>query len=123
MTQTALSSPPEQHWRRALADGRLLLQRDPASGQHHFPPRLVSPAGSALEWVEAAGTGTVYSVTIIRPRPPARPYNVVLVTLSEGPRLMSKVTGIAAEDVTIGMAVTAQIEDRDGQGVLVFHPA
>ena len=123
MTQTAPEFPPEQHWRDALAEGRFLLQRDPANGEFHFPPRLASPSGGLLEWVEAAGVGTVYSTTTVRVRPPAEPYNVALIDLAEGARLMSRVEGIAAQDVTIGMPVQARIDQQDEGPVLVFHPA
>lgn len=123
MTQTATEFPPEQHWREALAEGRFLLQRDPADGEYYFPPRLASPGGGLLEWVEAAGLGTVYSTTAVRVRPPAEPYNVALIDLAEGARLMSRVEGIAAQDVTIGMPVRARITEQDGGPVLVFHPA
>ena len=123
MTQTAPEFTPEQHWRDALAEGRFLLQRDPANGEFHFPPRLASPSGGLLEWVEAAGVGTVYSTTTVRVRPPAEPYNVALIDLAEGARLMSRVEGIAAQDVTIGMPVQARIDQQDEGPVLVFHPA
>ena len=115
MTQTAPEFP--------LAEGRFLLQRDPANGEFHFPPRLASPSGGLLEWVEAAGVGTVYSTTTVRVRPPAEPYNVALIDLAEGARLMSRVEGIAAQDVTIGMPVQARIDQQDEGPVLVFHPA
>lgn len=123
MTQTASEFPPEKHWRDALAEGRFLLQRDPESGECYFPPRLASPSGGLLEWVEAAGAGTVYSTTMVRVRPPAEPYNVALIDLAEGARLMSRVEGIPAQDVTIGMPVRARIDEGDGGPVLVFHPA
>lgn len=123
MNDTAFEFPPEQHWRDALAGGRFLLQRDPANGEYHFPPRLASPIGGLLEWVEAAGLGTVYSTTTVQTRPPAEPYNVALIDLAEGARLMSRVEGIAAQDVAIGMQVKAHIDQRDGVSVLVFHPA
>jgi uncharacterized protein len=122
MTHIAPEFPPERHWRDALAEGRFLLQRDPVNGQHYFPPRLVSPSGGLLEWAEIEGLGTVYSTTTVQTRPPAEPYNVALIDLAEGPRLMSRVEGIAAPDVAIGMAVKAQIAERDGISVLVFHP-
>lgn len=123
MTQTASETPPEKHWRDALAQGRFLLQRDPDNGEYYFPPRLASPGGGLLEWAEAAGLGTVYSTTTVRVRPPTEPYNVALIDLAEGARLMSRVEGIAAQDVTIGMPVKARIDEIDGGPVLVFHPA
>ncbi|WP_439533161.1 Zn-ribbon domain-containing OB-fold protein [Polymorphobacter sp.] len=114
---------PEAEWRAALADGRLLLQRGVESGQAFFPPRLAEPrTGAAVEWIETCGRGTVYSVTVIGRKPPEPAYAVVLVTLAEGPRMMSRVDGVAAEAVTIGMAVRARIIEEEGQKLLVFEP-
>jgi uncharacterized OB-fold protein len=104
----------------------LLLQRSPADGRHFYPPRVIAPTpgGDALEWVEASGKGTVYSVTMISPKPPAEPYNVVLVDLEEGPRMMSRVEGLAAAEAKIGMPVQARIDKQeDGEPILLFVPA
>lgn len=117
---------PEAQWRQALSQGRFMLQRSPADGRHFYPPRVIapSPGGDALEWVEASGRGTVYSVTTISPKPPAEPYNVVLVDLDEGPRMMSRVEGVPAAEVTIGMAVRARIgRQADSEPILLFDPA
>jgi uncharacterized OB-fold protein len=122
MTETI---SPEAHWRDALAGGRFLLQRSRSSGAHIFPPRVMAPGTGAddLDWVEASGAGTIYSVTVISPKPPAEPYPVVLVDLAEGPRVMSRVEGVPAHDVTIGMAVTARMADGEDGPLLVFDPA
>jgi uncharacterized protein len=116
---------PEAQWRAALAEGRLLLQRSGADGSHVFPPRTMAPGSGNddLEWVTASGQGTVYSVTVIAPKPPLEPYNVVLVDLDEGPRVMSRVEGIAAAEVQIGMRVSARIDDDQGEPILLFDPA
>jgi uncharacterized protein len=115
---------PEAHWRAALAEGRLLLQRSASDGAFVFPPRIMAPGTGSddLEWVQASGQGTVYSVTVISPRPPLEPYNVVLVDLDEGPRVMSRVEGIAAADVKIGMRVQARIGEENGEAILLFDP-
>ena len=114
---------PERMWCDALADGRLMLPREIFTGRCFFPPRVASPrSGEAWNWVEASGRGTVYSTSIVHPRPPEAPYNVALVELEEGPRLMSRVDGIVPEDVAIGMKVVARI-DRDGvEPLLLFVP-
>lgn len=111
---------PETHWRNALAQGRLLIQRAAGSGATFFPPRLIEPGTGEpdIEWIEASGFGTVYSVTSIHPKPPAEPYAVVLVDLDEGPRLMSRVDGPG--DVAIGQRVRARI-DRSGEPILLFE--
>ena len=38
-------------------------------------------------------------------------YNISLVTLKEGPRMMARVVGIDPHEVKIGMAVTADIQE------------
>ena len=117
-------SGPEQIWRDALADGRLMLPRETTSGRYFFPPRIAAPGnGASWEWAEASGRGTVYSVSIVHPRLPEQAYNVVLVDLAEGPRLMSRVEGMAPEAVTIGMAVTARIATTADGPLLLFDPA
>lgn len=121
--QTAAHLPTEAHWREALIEGRLLLQRDRETGKAYFPPRIAGSKGQALEWFEATGRGVVYSVTVIHPRPPKEPYNVVLVDLEEGARVMSRVDGVPAQEVAIGMPVIASIEQSQEGPLLIFHPA
>jgi len=117
-------SGPEQQWRDALAQGRLTLPRETQSGRCFFPPRVAAPgSGAHWEWVEASGQGTVYSVSIVYPRAPQTPYNVVIVELAEGPRLMSRVEGAASDAIAIGMAVTARIANGADGPLLLFDPA
>lgn len=111
---------PAAIWREALREGRLLLQRDPDSGLAIFPPRPVGEAEP--EWIAASGHGRVYSATTIHPRPPELPYNVVLVDLAEGPRMMARVEA-APEAVTIGMEVRARIITENDAPLVVFDPA
>ena len=117
-------SGPEAAWRSALAQGRFMLQKSASDGAYIFPPRTMVPGTGAddLTWVEAAGTGSVYSVTVISPKPPLEPYNVVLVDLDEGPRVMSRIDGIAAQEVAIGMRVRARISEEAGAPILLFGP-
>ena len=90
-----------------------------------FYPRVAEPVTGArdLEWVEASGRGTVYSVTVVRKRPPEADYNVVLIDLEEGPRLMSRVDGVGVDSVRIGLNVQAKIVAQDGVPLLVFTRA
>jgi uncharacterized protein len=113
---------PEAEYRAYLNEGRFMLQRGAASGNAFFPPRVHEPvSGDAAEWFEASGRGTVYAVTIVRKRDPEPDYNIVLVDLEEGPRLMSRVDGIAPGAVKIGMAVTAKIVTENETPVVVFE--
>ena len=116
---------PEEEWRTHLAQGRFMIQRSRSTGRHVFYPRIAEPRTGAqdLEWVEASGDGIVHAVTVVRKKDPADSYNVVLVDLAEGPRLMSRVEGVDNDDVRIGMAVKARISAEGGQPLLVFAPA
>ncbi len=116
---------PNRDYGAFLAEGRFMLLRGKESGACFFPPRVAEPrTGSTnLEWVEASGNGTIYSVTIISQKPPTPNYNVVLVDLEEGPRLMSRVDGLPAEAVEIGMAVRAKVIEENGRHMVVFEHA
>lgn len=101
-----------------------MVQRSRTSGRFFFYPRVAEPGTGLtdLEWVEVSGRGSVYSTTTVRAKPPASPYNVSLIDLEEGPRLMSRVEGIAPEAITIGMTVRARIVQEADRCFLVFEP-
>ena len=115
---------PEQEYFEHLRAGRFMIQKSPSTGGHVFYPRVAEPGTGAtdLEWVEASGRGTVYSTTVIRQKPPTPNYNLALIDLAEGPRLMSRVDGIPPEAVTIGMSVKARVIVENDQPMVVFEP-
>lgn len=119
-----MSVRPDVDYQAFLKQGHFMLQRSRSSGNTFFYPRVLEPGtGSTdLEWVPANGAGTVYAVTVIRPKPPAAPYNVALIDLAEGPRMMSRVEGLPADEVRIGLAVHARITEESGQYFVVFDP-
>ncbi len=115
-------SGPAAEWDAALAEGRFLIQQPVDGSRAVFPPRAFAPGtGGELEWVEASGLGTVYSATWIQRKPPEPPYNVVLVDLAEGARMMGRVDGVTPETLHIGMAVKARIIAGETP-VIVFDP-
>lgn len=116
---------PESEFQQFLAAGSFRIQRSRMTGRYIFYPRVAEPGtGSTdLEWVEASGRGVVYSTTVIRQKPPTPSYNLALIDLAEGPRMMSRVVGIAPEEVKIGMAVKAKIVPENDQTLVVFEPA
>ncbi len=115
---------PEKEFFEHLASGRFMIQKSHSTGGHVYYPRVAEPGTGAtdLEWVEASGRGTVYSTTVIRGKPPAPHANLALIDLAEGPRMMSRVDGIAPEAVKIGMAVRARVITEDDNPLVVFEP-
>lgn len=116
---------PEEEYFKFLESGRFMIQRCRDSGRHVFYPRVAEPeSGSTdLEWVEASGAGIVYSTTTVSQKPPTPNYNVSLIDLAEGPRMMSRVDGIPADEVKIGMRVKAKVVRENDKPVVVFEPA
>ena len=95
-----------------------MIQRSASTGKHVFFPRVAVPGTGEtdLEWVEAKGLGTVYAITANRAREGS--WNVALVDLDEGVRMMSRIAN--AETVAIGTRVKARIELLNGQPAVVF---
>ena len=85
---------------KGLKQKELLIPRCLSCGQFHFYPRSICPHcfSDQLEWVKVSGRGTLYSYTVCyKPAHPAfadaTPYNIAIVELEEGVRLMSSVVG------------------------------
>lgn len=115
---------PDREYHAHLAEGRFMLPADPA-GVPFYPPRATVPGTGSTDvtWIEASGRGTVYAATTVHKRPPEIGYNVALIDLAEGPRMMSRVEGIDAVAVRIGMAVQARIATSEaGEPFVVFDP-
>lgn len=115
---------PEEQYNAFLEGGRFMLLCSRASGRCMFYPRVAEPVTGAtdLEWVEASGHGVVYSTTAVQQKPPKESYNVALIDLAEGPRMMSRVEGVPAEEVEIGMKVKARIARENERPIVVFDP-
>lgn len=120
-----LQGGPDARFRAGLAEGRILIQRVKSDGQCFFYPRVGAPGSGATdwEWVEASGGGVVYSTTVVRRRSEqGGDYNLALVTLDEGPRLLSQVVDTRPDAVAVGQRVVAHVGALDGEPVILFRP-
>ncbi len=117
---------PDRVYQEYLGKGELRIQRCGDCGKQVFYPRLACTGcgGIKLEWVQPSGRGTVHAVSIVnRQTEKGGPYNVVLVDLAEGARMMGRVDGVDNADVKIGMAVKAKIDSSGKAPFVVFEPA
>ncbi|MDO8276215.1 MAG: OB-fold domain-containing protein [Serpentinimonas sp.] len=106
-----------------LSKGRFLIQRCGDCGGHIYFPREICPhcGGDGVAFVEPTGFGTVYAVTTVsRKAAEGGDYNVSLIDLDEGVRLMSRVDSLAPSEVKIGQRVKARVIVGDGHGMVVF---
>lgn len=114
----SVSPGPEAEFHNYLRSGRFMLQRSRSTGRHVFYPRIMVPGTGEqdLEWVEASGSGTIYAITVNRGRDET--YNVALIDLDEGVRMMSRIEGV--ETLAIGTRVTARITGPESDPYVVF---
>jgi hypothetical protein len=109
-------SSPYATYLEHLERGELAYQFSPAADKAVFFPRVLCPytGSEQLEWRISKGLGTVYSASTVHPRA-GDPYNVSLVDCDEGFRLMTRVEGIAADRVAIGMRVSFRVHRPPAQ--------
>lgn len=119
-------SPAMAAYAAHLQAGDFRIQHCEDCRRYVFYPRVICPhcASERLRWVAPAGAGTVYSTTVVRRSDDkGGPYNVALVDLDEGVRLMSRVEGLAPDAVRIGMRVRVHVARLNGTAAPVFSPA
>lgn len=78
-----------------------------------------------LEWRPASGRGEVFSFVVFRRTfHPAleQPYNVAIIELTEGPRIVGAVVGVPNDLIHVGMAVVVTFTGaRDGSPPIQFR--
>jgi len=123
---TKATTSPLATYLEHLKRGALGYQYSPSLGRAVFYPRVIAPVTGAadLEWRVSQGLGTVHATTVVHPRE-GEPYNVCLVDMDEGFRLMTRVEDIPPRDVKIGMRVTVRVHQPPGDEdpYPVFTPA
>jgi uncharacterized OB-fold protein len=120
----AAAQPESLPFWDAAAQGRFLLPFCRACHRAHWYPRTMCPlcGGPDVDWREASGRGTVYSVSVVRRANP--PYALAYVTLEEGPTMMTNIVDCDLDTVTIGQPVKVVFRSQaDGVAVPMFTPA
>ena len=104
----------------ALRGGELRIQRCGACHTFRHPPAPVCARCGApdREWVASAGTGEIWSFTIIHPPTlPAfaerTPYGAIVVRLDEGVFLVSTLLDCPVADLAVGARVELAITPVD----------
>lgn len=114
---------PDKVFAEFLQKNEFKIQKCNDCQKHIFYPRLICPhcGSQVVDWVTASGQGVVYSTSVARGMPEGD-YNISLIDLQEGPRMLSRVVDIAPEKVFIGMRVQAFIGSVDQVQVVLFKP-
>jgi uncharacterized OB-fold protein len=118
-------------------EGRLMIRRCRACGTFMWPaggigmplrPRCVACFSGELEWAQASGVATLYSFVVMHQvYDPAFaddvPYNIAIVELDEGVRMMTNVVDCPNEGLEIGMPLEVTFEQVSDEVALPrFRP-
>ena len=109
-----------------LERDELAYQFSPQAQAAIFYPRVICPitGSDRLEWRISAGLGTVHATTVVHGQG-GETFNVALIDVDEGFRLMSRVEDISPADVKVGQRVRFRTHRAGGDEppVPVFFPA
>lgn len=110
-------------------EGELRLQRC-SCGELRYPISTVCPRCLSTEyaWEPVSGHGRVFSFTVFRHSyndgwADRVPYDVAIVELDEGPRLITNVVGIALEELRVDLPVSVVFEPEGDVVLPRFEPA
>ena len=106
--------PESQAFWQAADEGRLLLKACNDCGQVHHYPRDICPhcMSDRTEWLQAAGTGQVYSFSTMGKGDAA--WTLAFVTLDEGVTLMTNLVDCDPAAVRIGQRVRVVFQPSEG---------
>ncbi|WP_028651700.1 Zn-ribbon domain-containing OB-fold protein [Nocardioides halotolerans] len=114
--QPTVTEENRPFWDGARA-GTLRMQRCASCDHIRFPIQALCPRclGDGFSWQDLSGDGEVFSSIVYRRafHPAYRedvPYNLVMVQLTEGPRMFSNVIGVEPGSVRVGDRVRVVFE-------------
>lgn len=124
-----MNGSTEMFW-QAAKQRRLVAPQCVDCGAFRLPPTPFCPScrSTRIDWIQLAGTGSVYSFAVVHGFPGLPDLTLVpaVVDLADAPgaRLVTNVIGVPAADVAIGMTLTVDFSPiADGWMLPVFRPA
>jgi len=118
-------NPGDEPYFEAARAGRLLIKHCNACGAYHHYPRALCPHcfSDKVEWVDAAGAGEIYSLSVTRRGGPSA-YCIAYVTLVEGISILTNIVDCDLDGLRIGQKVKVVFKDSvGGVAVPMFTPA
>ncbi|MGE4238987.1 Zn-ribbon domain-containing OB-fold protein [Ramlibacter sp.] len=111
----------ERFWQAAM-DGKLLLRRCTKCNEFHYYPRPQCPfCWGDTEWVEAKGTGEIYTYSEMARAEPA--YVIAYVKLDEGVSMMTHIVDCDPKALKVGQKVRVVFRAaQDGTIAPMFTP-
>jgi uncharacterized OB-fold protein len=129
-TRTPVSTPDTARYWQAAREHRLEMQLCLRCDEYFFYPRSHCPTclTDDVEWRILSGRASLYSYVILHHPAPGfedeAPYVIAVVTLAEGPRMMTNLVGVRADPAVLelDMPLVVEFTDRGGAVVPNFRP-
>lgn len=126
-----LPVPTTQPYWDGTRAGELRIQRCATCGESFFYPRIACPhcGSSDVAWVRASGRATLHSYVISHHPAPGFeddvPYVIAVVTLEEGPRLLTNLVDVAPDPSVLVLDLQLEVvfRPRGNQVLPLFRPA
>ena len=111
-------SPDNKVYFDGCREGKLIIGKCLDTGKFFHYPRHVSPwtLSNNVEFVEAKGTGVIYSFSVARGK---EPFSVAYVQLDEGPRMMTNIVECDLDALKIGQKVKVKFRTTTEEGAPV----
>jgi uncharacterized OB-fold protein len=121
--ESPVRSPENAPFFDAAREGKLLAKKCDACAEVFFYPRALCPfCMSESSWIETAGTGVIYSHSEVHMK--GSSYMLAMVTLDEGPTMMTNIQADDFSKIAVGQKVRVQFVDTNGEEKLaIFVPA
>jgi uncharacterized OB-fold protein len=115
--------PATEPFFAAARNGVLRIRRCGTCHKPHWYPRPLCPfCLGDTDWVDAQGTGSIYSVSVTRRAGPIA-YAIAYVTLDEGVSMLTNIVDCDLDALRIGQRVQVCFKPADGGGVVpMFTP-
>lgn len=115
----------DEKYFEAAGQGKLLLKKCGDCNEVHYFPRGICPfcLSTKVDWVEAKGSGTIYSYSVTRRAGPI-PYCIAYVKLDEGISMLTNIVDCDLDSVKIGQKVQLTFKpSQNGTAIAMFKPA
>ncbi|MCC7366190.1 MAG: OB-fold domain-containing protein [Dehalococcoidia bacterium] len=109
--------------------GRLMMMKCSSCGTWRLPSR--SHCDECLSdqytWEQASGRGVIRTFGVMHQKYhpgffPELPYNVTIVELEEGPRVVTNIVGAPNSELRVGLPVVVQFEKHADSAIPKFRP-
>jgi uncharacterized protein len=119
----------EEFWKSTREHAMRLQKCDKCGEFRYYPSEACHNCGSLeYQWLPVSGKGEIHTFTVLHrargnPFENETPIAIILVTLDEGPTMMSNLIDYEDADLAIGQRVEVDYEDVNDEVTLpVFRP-